>query len=88
MTRYSSADKTACEQAVPQSGSWPLQDAKAYFSELLRLVRSEGPQYITVDEGDEVVVMAADHFHRLQGGRTGQTLIDVMQASPYRDVEL
>lgn len=25
---------------------------------------------------------------RLQGGRTGQALVDVLQASPYRDVEL
>lgn len=29
-------------------GYWLLQDAKARFSELVRKVRSEGPQHVTV----------------------------------------
>jgi len=37
---------------------------------------------------DEVVVIAAEEFQRLQGAKTGQALIDALQASPYRDVEL
>jgi prevent-host-death family protein len=66
-----------------QPGRWLLQDAKARFSELVRRVRSEGPQHVTVHGRDEVVVIAAEEFRRLKGDLTG-----AMQASPYRDIEI
>ncbi|HEV2271024.1 MAG TPA: type II toxin-antitoxin system Phd/YefM family antitoxin [Steroidobacteraceae bacterium] len=65
-----------------------MQDAKARFSELVRKVRSEGPQHVTVHGRDEVVVIAAEEFRRLKGSVTGQALIDAIQASPYRDVNI
>jgi prevent-host-death family protein len=60
-----------------------LQDAKARFSELVRRVRSEGPQHVTVHGRDAVVVISAEEFrrlrrpdrrgpHRRHAGRTGQ----------------
>ena len=67
---------------------WPLQDAKARFSELVRKVRSDGPQHVTVHGRDEVVVIAAEEFRRLKGSVTGRALIDAMQASPHRDVDI
>ena len=73
-------------QALP--GYWVLQDAKARFSELVRRVRSEGPQHVTVHGRDEVVVIAAEEFRRLQGDRSGQSLIDALQASPYPEIDL
>lgn len=69
-------------------GHWLLQDAKARFSELVRRVRSEGPQHVTVHGRDEVVVVSAEEFRRLQGDRTGEALIAAMQASPYRDIDI
>src|SRR5271168_3617593 len=69
-------------------GRWLLQDAKARFSELVRRVHSEGPQHVTVHGREEVVVIAADEFRRLKGDVTGAALVAVMQASPYRDIEL
>ena len=69
-------------------GHWPLQDAKARFSELVRRVRSEGPQHVTVHGRDEVVVIAAEELRRLRGEPTGQALIDALQASPHPDIEL
>jgi prevent-host-death family protein len=69
-------------------GYWHLQDAKARFSELVRRVRSEGPQHVTVHGRDEVVVIAGEDFRRLRGDMTGDALIAAMQASPYRDVDL
>jgi prevent-host-death family protein len=71
-----------------QPGRWLLQDAKARFSELVRRVRSEGPQHVTVHGRDEVVVIAAEEFRRLKGDLTGEALVAAMQASPYRDVEI
>ncbi len=38
-------------------GHWLLQDAKARFSELVRLVLSEGPQHVTIHVRDAVVVI-------------------------------
>lgn len=70
------------------SGHWLLQDAKARFSELVRKVRSEGPQHVTVHGRDEVVVIAAEEFRRLKGSQTGKALIDAIQSSPYRDVNI
>jgi prevent-host-death family protein len=71
-----------------RSGYWVLQDAKACFSELVRRVRSNGPQHVTVHGRDEVVVISAEEFRRLKGERTGQALIDAMQASPYREIDI
>jgi len=65
-----------------------LQDAKARLSELVRLVRSEGPQHVTVHGRDAVVVISAEEFRRLTGGMTGQALIDALQASPHRDIDI
>lgn len=71
-----------------RSGRWLLQDAKARFSELVRRVRSEGPQHVTVHGRDEVVVISAEEFRRLKGDLTGEALIVAMQASPHRDVDI
>jgi prevent-host-death family protein len=72
----------------PKSGQWLLQDAKARFSELVRRVRSEGPQHVTVHGRDEVVVISGEEFRRLKGDLTGESLIAVMQASPHRDIDI
>lgn len=64
-------------------GYWTLEDAKTHFSELVRRVRREGPQHVAAHDRDEVVVVAAEEFRRLQGHRTGQALIDALQACPY-----
>ncbi len=69
-------------------GHWLLQDAKAKFSELVRRVRSEGPQHVTVHGRDEVVVIAVEEFRRLKGVGSGEALIAAMQASPYRDIDI
>jgi prevent-host-death family protein len=69
-------------------GYWLLQDAKARFSELVRRVRSEGPQHVTVHGRDEVVVVSAEEFRRLKGERSGDALIAAMQASPHRDIDI
>ena len=81
-------DKTAKRRNSLPSGHWLLHDAKTRFSELVRRVRSEGPQHVTVHGRDEVVVIAAEEFRRLRSQSTGKQLIDVCQASPHRDIDL
>ena len=86
MTRKSS--EWATTPAQPPRSRWRLQDAKARFSELVRLAHSDGPQHVTLHGRDAVVVIDADEFRRLKGGRTGQLLIDALQASPRRESEV
>lgn len=90
MTRsiHPAPGKPVKSRAPSLPGRWLLQDAKARFSELVRRVHSEGPQHVTVHGRDAVVVVAAAEFRRLQGDRSGQALIDSLQASPYRDIEI
>ena len=75
-------------RARAQSGQWLLHDAKARFSELVRRVRSEGPQRVTVHGRDEVVIITAEDFRRLKGDLTGEALIAAMQGSPQREFDL
>jgi prevent-host-death family protein len=93
MTRLSKLKPSASKDSKARppkgrSGYWLLQDAKARFSELVRKVRSEGPQHVTVHGRDEVVVIAAEEFRRLKGSATGQALVQAMQASPHRDIDI
>jgi hypothetical protein len=37
---------------------------------------------------DEVVVIAAEEFRRLKGDATGRALLEAMQASPYREIDI
>lgn len=52
------------------------------------MARSEGPQHVTLHGRDAVVVVDADEFDRLRGARTGELLIEALQASPHRRIEI
>lgn len=69
-------------------GRWVLHDAKARFSELVRRVRTEGPQHVTIHGRDEVVVIAAEEFRRLRGEQSGLALVEAIQSSPHRGVNI
>jgi prevent-host-death family protein len=84
----SKAPKPRRATRARRAGRWALQDAKARFSELVRRVRTEGPQHVTVHGRDEVVIVAAEEFRRLQGDLTGAALVAAMQASPCREIDL
>jgi prevent-host-death family protein len=86
MTRKSSALAISTGQRL--RSRWRLQDAKARFSELVRMAHSDGPQHVTLHGRDSVVVVNADEFNRLRGTRTGELLIEALQASPHRQVEI
>ena len=60
---------------------WPLQDAKARFSEVVRAALKE-PQFITVRGEEAAVLLSPDEFRRLRGG-PAKTLAQVLQSCPY-----
>ena len=69
--------------------SWQLQAAKARFSELFRRVRSEGPQLIT-RQGKEGVVMISDEQYEQLVGKAHQpkSLLQFFRESPLVGLEL
>jgi prevent-host-death family protein len=66
---------------------WQLQSAKARFSELFRLVHDKGPQFITRQGRDTVVVMKLEEYEKLLS-RANKPLIDFFRQSPLVGVEL
>jgi antitoxin Phd len=82
--------------------SWKLEEAKARFSEVVRLARDDEPQRITVRGEDAVVILSAKAFAKLLPlleqpslhallSQSPLSHLDFEQASiqsPLRDVEL
>jgi prevent-host-death family protein len=60
--------------------SWPLQDAKAKFSEVVKLATAEGPQIVTYRGVETAVLLSMDDFRRLEASRP--TLTDYLLDGP------
>jgi prevent-host-death family protein len=71
-----------------RAGTWIFQDAKARLSEVVRRARSEGPQHVTVHGRAGVVIVTEEEFRRLKATIGGAALVDAMQASPFREMEI
>lgn len=68
---------------------WQLQTAKARLSEVFRRARSEGPQWITRQGKEAVVVLPAEEFERLQGRqKQPQSLVKFFAESPLARVPI
>lgn len=68
---------------------WQLQAAKARFSEVFRLARSQGPQWITRQGKEAVVVLPAEQFHRLVArAKQPQSLVRFFAESPLAEAGL
>jgi prevent-host-death family protein len=82
--------KTAETQNLALAGSeWQLQTAKARFSEVFRLARTEGPQLITRRGKDGVVVIPVEQFDQLVNRtRQPKSLVQFFRASPLVGLEL
>lgn len=68
-------------------GRWKFEDARARLSEVVSRAENEGPQHISVQGRDAVVVVAADEYARLRGGHpTGADLLSFLQSTGLREV--
>ena len=62
---------------------WQLQNAKARFSEVFRKARAEGPQWITRQGKEAVVVLPAEEFEKLTRRRKQpRNLVQFFAESP------
>jgi antitoxin Phd len=69
--------------------AWQVQTAKAKFSEVFHLARTKGPQRITRQGREGVVMLAEEEYERLTA-RAGQpaSLVQFLRESPLAGVDL
>jgi prevent-host-death family protein len=60
--------------------SWPLQDAKNRFSELVQRAKREGPQTVTLRGERAAIVLSAEAYDALVAERP--TLVDHLLSGP------
>lgn len=80
MSRIVPATPNSTAPALP---TWKLENAKARFSEVVRLARERGPQRITVRGQDAVVVLSAADYARLAPAAAKPTLFALFADSPF-----
>ena len=65
---------------------WQLQEAKQRFSELIRSVEAEGPQFVTWHGEEVAVVVSIDEYRHLRNA--GQDFKAFLQSAPAVDLEI
>ena len=84
--RQQSASAPSAERA---QRPWQLQTAKARFSEVFRLARTAGPQLITRQGKEAVVVMSVEQFEQFVARtREPASLVEFFAKSPLAGIEL
>ena len=82
-------NRTASPTLNLASDSWQIQTAKARFSEVFRKARTEGPQRITRQGKEGVVMVAEEQYDQLVGkSRQPKSLVEFLRNSPLRGVNL
>ena len=71
---------------MKQVGTWPLQDAKARLSEVVRAAQADGPQAISVRGRPAVVVVSSRDYRRLTARK--ESFVDFIRQSPLAGVDL
>jgi prevent-host-death family protein len=79
-------NETIGERSLDQNDSWPVAQAKSRLSELIDRVIAAGPQLITRNGRDAVVVVSVAEWER-KSRRTG-SLAAFFAASPLRDSDI
>jgi antitoxin Phd len=66
--------------------AWPVQDAKARFSELLETCLKDGPQLVTKRGADAAVLVSVEEWARLQRSAQPTLKALLLAASPRGDL--
>lgn len=90
MAKVSRRNKRGAKPKSRNIGSkWQVQTAKARFSEVFRRARTEGPQLITRQGKEGVVVISDDQYDEFVGrAHQPKTLVQFFRESPFVGVEL
>src|ERR1017187_7500132 len=89
MQKPRTARDPGSSQKTASLARWQLQVAKERFSELFRRARSEGPQLITRQGKEGVVMISDEQYERLVGkAHQPKSLLQFFRESPLVGVEL
>ena len=66
--------------------TWQLQQAKASFSEVVKLAETEGPQHITVHGKPAAVLLSQAEYERLS--RASGSFVEFVRRSPLHGQDL
>lgn len=66
--------------------AWSVAEAKAKFSELVERARADGPQHVTRNGRDAVVVVSAEEWARRT--REPKTMLEYLEQTPLKGSEL
>lgn len=67
-------------------GRWQLQEAKQRFSELIRSVESDGPQFVTKHGEEVAVVVGIAEYRRLRSG--GEDFKTFLRSAPDAELDI
>lgn len=74
---------------IQKRSIWQVQTAKARFSELLRRAHAEGPQIVTRQGKEEVVILPVEQYRKLtRRGRAPEGLAAFFAHSPLAGAKL
>jgi prevent-host-death family protein len=65
---------------------WQLQEAKQRFSELIRSVEADGPQFVTRHGEEVAVVVSIAEYRQLRG--EGRSFKEFLQSAPDVNLEV
>jgi len=83
------APSAPVSKLYPGQESWQIQTAKARFSEVFRRARTEGPQRISRQGKESVVMVAEEQYNRLVGkSHQPKDLVQFFRQSPLLGVDL
>jgi prevent-host-death family protein len=72
--------EAAAASAIKGYRGWRLDDAKARFSEVVRLAQIDGPQRVTVRGKDAVVIISAKELERLLPQQRPVPFVEFMES--------
>ena len=82
-------NRARTSEALLAGESWQIQNAKARFSEVFRRARTEGPQRITRQGKEGVVMIAEEQYQRLVGkSHQPKNIVQFFRESPLVGLDL
>jgi prevent-host-death family protein len=80
-------------ETAPESGTaardWQVQTAKARFSEVFRRARTDGPQRITRQGKEGVVMISDEQYQRLMAkSHQPKSIVQFFRESPLADLDI
>ncbi len=89
MSKLKKTNESSESSPAQYSEPWQLQTAKARFSELFRRALTEGPQLVTRQGKEQVIMLRFTQFERLiQRRRQPKSLVKFFADSPLAGVKL